>query len=68
MRFKVYQCFSCGNIQSSESISMFKCFRCGKAKHAERTKMLAAFGTGREAALFIQEYMKAKWETENGPR
>jgi ribosomal protein L37E len=47
---------------------MFKCFRCGKAKHAERTKMLAAFGTGREAALFIQEYMKAKWETENGPR
>ncbi len=70
MKFKVYQCANCGNLQSSEAAVVFKCFRCGKSKRAAKTKMLAHFGTGRESALFIQEYMKVKWEErqewENG--
>ena len=65
--FKVIQCPNCGNIQVSQTSTVFKCFRCGKSKTFNPksklglgVKVLASFDTGNEAALFVQEYQRVK--------
>ena len=61
-RFKVVVCPNCGVVQSTEAISVIKCVRCGKSKQFKKLKILKTFDTGRQAALFVQEYNKSKWK------
>ena len=61
-RFKIIVCPNCGCVQSTEAESTIKCKRCGKSKQFKALKILKTFDTGQQAALFVQEYTKLKWE------
>jgi ribosomal protein L40E len=61
-RFKVVVCAKCGAAQATESEKELKCRRCGKSTVFKKLKVLRTFDTGRQAALFIQEYTKLKWK------
>ncbi|MBW2995212.1 DUF1922 domain-containing protein [Candidatus Woesearchaeota archaeon] len=61
-RFKAVVCANCGCVQSTEAVSVIKCKRCGKNKQFKKLKILKTFDTGKQAALFVQEYTKLKWK------
>ncbi|MBW3016780.1 DUF1922 domain-containing protein [Candidatus Woesearchaeota archaeon] len=65
MNYKVFQCHECGTVQASTASSVFKCVRCGKTKLVRKAKILKSGLDGRTAAIFVQEYMKIKWQSEN---
>jgi DNA-directed RNA polymerase subunit M/transcription elongation factor TFIIS len=67
--FKVIQCPNCGNIQVSQTESVFKCFKCGKSKTYNPksklglgVKILASFSSGAEATKYVQEYKRVKYD------
>ena len=69
MSFKVCQCPKCGNIQSTQSETIFKCFRCNKSttinpksKLGHGLKILKTFSDGNQAARFIIEFTKIKFK------